>query len=257
MNGVFHIGATGLHAQDRALRVVANNITNLNTQGFKRGQVRFSALVGAAPSVLLDGSAPAGLTSPPGFGVSASGAERVFLPGEMRPTGNPLDLAIAGDGFIELSGPSGQTLLWRGGTLSVSPDGFLAGANGLPLKAMISVPDGATALSIDAAGEVRALLPGETEARSIGRIDLVMVRNMPGLQDVEGGLYRPADEVDLVSGEAGVEAGTFVQGSLEMSNVALNEEMVALLMMQRAYAASAQVVQAGDQLMGIANGLKR
>jgi flagellar basal-body rod protein FlgG len=259
MNGVFHIGATGLNAQDRALQVVANNITNMNTPGFKRAEMRFAELIGpvqppADGAAAAAGAADGGLSA---YGVTAAGVERIFMPGERRPTGNPLDIAIAGDGFIELTGPDGQTMLWRGGTLSVTPDGFLAGANGFPLKAAISVPEGSTQLSIDAAGEVRALAPGETEPASIGRIDLVLVRNMAGLTDLEGGVYRAATETDIVTVEAGDQGGTFVQGSIELSNVQLTDEMVSLMMMQRAYAASAQVVQAGDQLMAIANGLKR
>lgn len=257
MNGVFHIGATGLHAQDRALNVVANNITNMNTPGFKRGGVRFAEMVGAQGAAAgADPAAAAGVATAM-FGVTAEAGERLFLPGEMRATGNPLDLAIQGEGFIELAGPDGRTLLWRGGTLRVSEDGFLAGAGGLPLKAMIAVPEGATALTIDAAGEVRAIAPGETEPASIGRIDLVLVRNMPGLTGMENGLYRAAADSDVVSTEASERGGSFVQGSVELSNVELNDEMVSLMMMQRAYAASAQVVQAGDQLMAIANGLKR
>ena len=254
MNGVFQIGATGLHAQDRALNIVANNITNMNTPGFKRAEVRFAELVGA-PSA--DGSVPAAGDALAMFGVSAPGTQRMFSPGEMHPTGNPLDLAIQGEGFIELAGPDGQTLLWHGGTLRINEDGFLAGPNGLPLKAMISVPEGATNITIDASGEVKAQAPGATEATSIGHIDLVTVRNMDGLTDVEGGLYRAASDSDLVTAEAGNNAGTFVQGSVELSNVELTDEMVQLMIMQRAYAASAQVVQAGDQLAAIVNGLKR
>jgi flagellar basal-body rod protein FlgG len=256
MNGVFHIGATGLHAQDRALNVVGNNITNMNTAGFKRAQVHFSELVGS--SAMADGGTSAGRAGGPALlGVTAESAERVFLPGEMRETGNPLDLAINGEGFIELAGPQGQTILWRGGTLRVSEDGFLASAGGLPLKAMISVPEGATAMTIDASGEVRAIAPGGSEPESIGQVELVLVRNPQGLSDMGGGLYRPAAEEDVVSTEAGERGGSFLQGSVELSNVELTDEMVALMMMQRAYAASAQVVQAGDQLMGIVNGLKR
>lgn len=254
MNGVFQIGATGLHAQDRALNIVANNITNMNTPGFKRGEVRFAELVGPRPADAVTASPDAIAAL---FGVSAQGTERLFQQGELRPTGNVLDLAIQGEGFIELVGPDGQTLLWRGGTMRVNEDGFLAGANGLPLKAMISVPEGATGFTIDSAGEVRAITPGETEPASIGRIELVLVRDTGGLTNIQGGLYRAASEADLVSAEAGDRAGTLVQGSVELSNVELTDEMVALMMMQRAYAASAQVVQAGDQLAAIANGLKR
>jgi flagellar basal-body rod protein FlgG len=256
MNGVFHIGATGLHAQERALHVVANNITNMNTPGFKRAGVRFSEMMGPAAFAANPLATPV-LAAPSLFGVSADTEARVFLPGELRATGNPMDLAVQGEGFIELMGPDGQTLLWRGGTLRINEDGFLAAANGMALKAMISVPEGATALTIDSSGEVRAISPGETEPASIGRVDLVLVRNMAGLAAQEGGLYRAAAESDVVSTEAGERGGSFVQGSVELSNVELSDEMVAMMMMQRAYAASAQVVQAGDQLMQIANGLKR
>jgi flagellar basal-body rod protein FlgG len=259
MNGVFHIGATGMNAQDRALQTVANNITNMNTPGFKRAETRFAELIGPVqPSAdPATGVAAAIGVAPGAYGVSAGSAERIFMQGDRRATGNPLDIAIAGDGFIELTGPDGQTVLWRGGTLSVTPDGFLAGANGFPLKAGISVPEGATALTIDAQGEVRAVSAGETAPSSIGRIELVLVRNMAGLTDVEGGAYRAAAETDIVTVEAGDQGGSIVQGSIELSNVQLTDEMVSLMMMQRAYAASAQVVQAGDQLMAIANGLKR
>jgi flagellar basal-body rod protein FlgG len=254
VNGVFQIGATGLHAQDRALNIVANNITNMNTPGFKRAEVRFAELVGAQAA---DGATPVAAGDAAAmYGVASPGTQRTFTDGELRPTGNPLDLAIQGAGFIELAGPDGQTMLWRGGRLGITEDGFLAGPGGLQLKAAISVPEGATNLTIDAEGEVKALVPGATEATSIGHIDLVTVRNMEGLTDVEGGLYRAAAESDMVTAEAGT-AGSFVQGSQELSNVELTDEMVQLMMMQRAYAASAQVVQAGDQLAAIANGLRR
>lgn len=257
MNPVFQIGATGLGAQERALGIVANNITNMNTPGFKRTAARFAELVG--PRLPVDPAAPgsvAGAAAPRLLGVSSGQSTRIFADGELRPTGNPLDIAIRGEGFIELVGADGQTLLWRGGTLRVNEDGFLAGAGGLQLKSAISVPEGATAITIDAAGEVRALAPGETEPRSIGRIELVLVRDLPGLAAQEGGLYR-AEDGEVVATEPGERGGSFVQGSIELSNVELTDEMVQLMMMQRAYAASAQVVQAGDQLMAIANGLKR
>lgn len=261
MNGVFQIGATGLHAQDRALEIVANNITNMNTPGFKRSSVHFAEMVGphlpadpAAPGTLV---ANAALSSPELYGVSSNPGTRIFSDGDLRPTGNPLDIAIQGEGFIELVGADGQVLLWRGGTLRVNEDGFLAGAGGLQLKSAISVPEGATAITIDATGEVKAMAPGETEPRSIGRIDLVLVRDLDGLTAQEGGLYHANSGSDVVSAEPGETGGRFIQGSIELSNVTLTDEMVQLMMMQRAYAASAQVVQAGDQLMAIANGLKR
>lgn len=254
MNGAFYIGATGLDAQQRALDVIANNIANINTPTFKRSQVRFSELV--SPASAGDDLQPvsiAGLS-----GVSISGSPKVFAQGDLRETGNPLDIAISGDGLLELLGPGGKSLLWRGGAMKVSADGFLAAGNGLPLKAMISVPLGTTALSISRQGVVTALIDGVESPREIGKIDLVLVKDMAGLSPLGEGLYETADPSNLMTVAPGEDGGgAVVQGSLEMSNVQLSDEMVMLLLMQRAYAANAQVVQAGDQLMAIANGLKR
>jgi flagellar basal-body rod protein FlgG len=257
MNGTFYIGATGLHAQQRALDVVAGNITNMNTPAYKRSEVRFSELMGpsfaSADTSLSQRSNLAAM-----MGVSVDASPRVFAQGDLKETGGALDLAISGEGFIELLGPNGQSLLWRGGTLTINEEGYLAAANGLPLKALVSVPEGATSISIDRAGEVRANVPGQTEAEAIGRIDLVLVRNMAALSNVEGGLYQAAEDAGVITAavEDG-EGGAIIQGSIESSNVELTDEMVMLMMMQRSYAASAQIVQAGDQLMAIANGLRR
>ncbi|HEX8232322.1 MAG TPA: flagellar hook basal-body protein [Caulobacteraceae bacterium] len=254
MNGAFYIGATGLQSQERALQVVANNIANLNTPAFKRSLVRFSELMGAPAAGALDAvSQPGG---PDVGGVLADTSARIYAQGELRPTGNPNNIAIDGGGFIELMGPSGQDYLWRGGVLKVNEDGYLAAGNGMVLKAMISVPAGASDLTVAADGTVRAVVDGQSS--EIGKIEVAMPRDMSALSAIEGGLYLAGGSDRLTSVTPGEEGGgLFVQGSLEASNVDLSEEMIAMLLMQRAYAANAQVVQAGDQLMSIANGLRR
>lgn len=243
MNGAFSIGATGLRAQERALNITANNIANMNTPGFKRSAVRFSELMGV-------GRSAAG-------GVSALEAAPVFAQGELRTTGNALDVAIDGDGFIEVLGADARPLLWRGGTLSIGVDGLLSTADGLPLRAMITVPEGADALTISGDGMVAAVLAGDKTPTELGRIDLQRVSDLTGLKALGGGLYKSSgtDRAAFAAGEEGV--GVFVQRSIEGANVTLSNEMVMLMLMQRAYAASAQALQAGDQLMGIANGLRR
>lgn len=255
MNGAFYIGATGLQSQQRALDVVANNIANLNTPAFKRSEVRFSELLPPAAAgdveALLPADALAALS-----GVSATASARVFSQGELRQTGQPMDVAIEGRGFIELMGPGGQTYLWRGGSLKVDADGYLATSQGLPLKAMISVPIEAKSISIDRDGLVRA--QGDSEVVEMGQIDIVLAKDIDGLAAVGDGLYQTAEPTDLVTVAPGDEgSGAIVQGSVETSNVQLSDEMVSLLLLQRAYAANAQVLQAGDQLMAIANNLKR
>lgn len=257
MNGAFYIGATGLQSQQRALEVVANNIANLNTPGFKRSEVRFAELLTmGAPASDLDPMAAAGLE--PLSGVSISASPRNFVQGDLRETGGAMDLAISGEGFIELLGPAGQTMLWRGGGLKINEDGYLAAANGMPLKAMLSAPTGAAGVTIDREGQVRAVMGEDGQTADMGRIDLVMVKDMAGLTALDGGLYTAASETGLMTVAPGEEGGgVFVQGSVESSNVQLSEEMVTLMLMQRAFAANAQVLQAGDQLMAIANGLRR
>ena len=253
MNGAFYIGATGLQSQQTALDIIANNIANMNTPSFKRSEVRFAELLTPRSNVIGAAQRDSGMA-----GVAMDGATPVFKQGDLRQTGKVMDVAIDGEGFIELLGPGGQSVLWRGGTLRVGEDGFLVTANGTPLKAMISMPDSASEIVIGRDGAVRATVPGQDGPQDIGRIELVRVRDLSSLKGLGEGLYEAESDIGIsafLPGEDGI--GALVQGSLESSNVELSSEMVLLLMMQRAYAANAQVLQAGDQLMSIANTLRR
>lgn len=253
MNGVFYIGATGLNAQQTAVDVVANNVANINTAAYKRGTVSFSELV-AAPAL-----SETGQTNATPNGVAVNPALHVFTQGELRPTGNALDLAIRGDGFIELLAQSGKSVLWRGGTLHVGEDGYLTAPNGLPLHAMISVPADATSITVRSDGQVLAAVPGQSELLDLGSIELVLANDTSRLQSQGDGMYGIADDdLSLTRSVPGEDnAGLFAQGFSEASNVQLSDELVSLMIYQRAYAANARLVQIGDELMGIANGLKR
>ncbi|MFC4291059.1 flagellar hook-basal body protein [Sphingorhabdus arenilitoris] len=257
MNGAFYIGATGLNAQQRGLDVIANNVANVNTSGFKRAEMRFSELL--TPPV--DANQPTQpIRAATNFlnGVKSSEVSRVYEQGDLRQTGNPLDLAIEGDGFVEILGPNGVSWLWRGGTLAINEDGMLQTEDGLLLRGLIQIPEDATDIRIDREGRVLAITSQENGPVELGAIDLVMPSDRTALAPSGSGYYAVEGDSGIrsfVPGEDG--KGVFVQGSIETSNVELTEEMVALLLMQRAYAANAQVVQAGDQLMSIANGLRR
>jgi flagellar basal-body rod protein FlgG len=262
MNGVFYIGATGLNAQQTAVDVTANNIANMNTPAFKRGAVSFTELVspaGSEPgSMRTPDNAPVGSAT---SGVAADPTLHVFTAGELHSTSNPLDLAIKGEGFIELgtSSVSDDVTLWRGGTIHVGSDGFLAAPNGQPLKAMISVPRDATSLTINADGQVLAVVPDQSAPLEIGQIELVVPADVRSLQSSGDGVYRLREEgMSLTRVKPGDDnAGTLAQGYSEASNVSLSDELVNLMVYQRAYAANARLVQVGDELMSIANGLKR
>jgi len=257
MNGAFYIGATGLQSEQTALEVIANNIANINTTAFKRSQAQFSELVSPPSSNTLSPSGP--LAANALSGVMADASSQIFTQGTMQQTNSATDIAINGDGFIELMGAGGQTMLWRGGTLKVNADGLLAAAsNDLPLKAMISVPAGSTGLTIDQNGQVTAATSSNPQGQVIGQIDLVVPKDESALINMGAGLFQtPPGESARAQAPGEDGAGALVQGSLEGSNVQLSDEMVTLLLIQRAYQANAQVVQAGDQLMSIANGLRR
>ncbi|HWA90284.1 MAG TPA: flagellar hook-basal body protein [Rhizomicrobium sp.] len=257
MNGAFYIGALGLDAQQRALDVVANNIANINTVGFKRQTARFGELV-ATPRDAQDMPLPVSDASADLSGVALTATPHVWSQGEITVTNQPYDLAISGNGFLELMGPSGHPLLWRGGSLKVNEDGYLAAADGTVLRAMVSVPQGATNLTIAPNGIVSATVDNSATPRQIGRIDIAMVKDADSLVDDGAGYYEASDPSLLYTAEPGQEgAGLLMQGAQEAGNVQLTTEMVTLMMLQRAYAADAQVVQAGDQLMSIANDLRR
>lgn len=256
MNGAFHVAAVGLEAQQRALDTLANNISNINTPAFKRSAVRFSEILATAAD-------PAAARADLGASLATTAGVRsdaMFLldeQGRLQSTGRAMDVAVDGAGFIELMGPAGQSLLWRGGTLKIGEDGMLASTAGLPLRAAITVPTDTTAIEIGSDGVVRART-GETEPVEIGQITLVRVEDPAAVERLDGGLYRVADSSRLAEARPGEDgAGLIVQGAMEASTVELTAEMVQLMLVQRAYAANAQVVQAADQLMALANGLKR
>jgi flagellar basal-body rod protein FlgG len=258
MNGAHYIGATGLRAQQAAVDTVANNVANINTAAFKRNTVAFSELVSQGLGVAnADPARALTLDAPQGVMVAAS--PKNFEPGELRKTDNPADLAIQGAGFFELMSPGGQTLLWRGSALRVNPDGFLAAANGMQLKASISAPRDATNVQIAQNGAVFAVLPGTARSEQIGQLELVNVGDTRGLTAVGDGMYRVDDPLtDIVRGLPGDGTlGLVMQGYAEVSNVNLADEMVGMVMMQRAYSANARVIQVADQMMETVNQLRR
>lgn len=257
MSGAFHVGAVGMQAQQRALDTIANNISNVNTPAFKRNDVRFAEVV---LDRVVNGPQQPGAPVDRGqlSGVQAVAAPMLIEQGELQQSGQALDLAVEGAGFIELLGPAGQTMLWRGGRLRVLDDGSLASANGMPLKAGITIPSDAVSMSIARDGTVSAVTDDTGTAIELGQIMLVKMTDDGAVSRLDGGIYQMEDSGTLTDGVPGEDGlGALVQGSIERSTVTFNDEMIQMLLVQRAYAANAQVVQAADQLLGIANNLRR
>jgi flagellar basal-body rod protein FlgG len=255
-----YIGATGMHAQQLQVDTIANNLANVNTSGFKKGRLNFAELMGRAPWPDLQGTqdllAPG---QPSAAGVALTAASKVFDAGEMKRTEAPLDLAIQGDGFIELAMPDGTRAYTRGGTLKVNADGQLALQDGTPLKPGVQIPDNVERLLVAATGRVQVALPGQATLVDAGQLELVRFSNAAGLLAQGGGIYRSTEASgEPIAGRPGEDGmGALAQGFLEGSNVKLVEEMVGLMVAQRAYEASAKVVQAADEMLGLVNGLRR
>jgi flagellar basal-body rod protein FlgG len=251
MNNAFYIGAAALRTYQAANEGTANNVANINTDQYKRVSVSFAELVSPAAEGDSAGAAAAA-------GVSVRAQDRVFTAGEVRATDNPLDVAVIGNGLFEVAGPGGQTLLWRGGTLRINADGYIAAPNGMPLKPLMQVPQETRRLEIAADGLVRARLDGQAQPIEIGQLELVMPSDTRALKVSGDGLFRLADDVDLVRGHPGESGlGVLQPRAVESSNVKLSDELVNLMLQQRAFAANARVVQFGDELMGLVTGLKR
>jgi flagellar basal-body rod protein FlgG len=256
------IGATGMQAQQAQVDAIANNLANVNTTGFKRSRVTFSDLV--VRGMVAGAASPAGengafVNASMGAGVQAAPPARVFVGGDPKKTDAAMDLAILGDGFLELAMPDGSRAYARGGTLKVNADGLLATQDGTPLKPSLAIPDNAQGLFVSGSGRVQVRLPGQAKPVELGQLEMVRFGNPQGLLAQGANVYRATEAsgepIGTRPGEDGV--GTLAQGFLEGSNVKLVEEMVDLMVAQRAYEASVKVVQAADEMLGMINGLRR
>lgn len=258
MNNGLYIGATGLRAQQSALDIVSNNIANMNTPAYKRSSVVFSELVSSPAETSLDKEQGPRIGNT-GIGVAISDLPKVFSPGEYKKTDAPLDIAVRGNGFIELLGQNDETLLWRGGTMKVSKDALLTTADGIPLKGISALPQRTESIVIDERGRVFASIRGLATPREIGQIEIVSLQSNASLEALGEGTFKVKDPfVDMVRARPGDEGlGTVAQGFIEGSNVKITDEMVTLLLVQRSYGANARVIQAADELLSMTNGLKR
>jgi flagellar basal-body rod protein FlgG len=267
MFDALYIGATGMQAQQLNVDTIANNLANVNTPGFKKARVSFSDLMmiestRLGPLAGADGAVEGGpLAGLPrtGAGVGIGSLSKLFELGSMSQTGSAWDVAIQGDGFLQVVLPDGSAAFTRGGSLKVNSDGLLATQAGQPLKPSITIPANAKAVSIGADGTVLVTVPDQAKPVDAGQLQLVRFANPTGLAAQGDNLYRASsasgEPIAANAGQDGI--GSLQQGFLEGSNVKLVDEMVGLMMAQRAYQASVKVVQASDELLGMVNNLRK
>ena len=253
-----HVARTGLEAQDARMRVIANNLANVATTGFKRDRANFATL--AYQDARVAGQQSSNETAYAnglnlGTGVAVQSTSRIVTQGSLQTTGNSLDLALDGDGYFQVQLPGGQTGYTRAGNFTRSAEGNLVTTQGYAVQPPIAIPEGATAISIAEDGSVSAQIAGQAEASQIGQITVASFAN-------PGGLQAAADNFLLETGASGAaqlgpagEAGRgrIRQGTLEGSNVNIVAELVDMIETQRGYEINSKMISAVDEMLRNAN----
>jgi flagellar basal-body rod protein FlgG len=257
-NGALHVARTGLDAQNARMQVIANNLANVNTVGFKRDRASFETL--AYQTLVSPGAQSSaqnrfaiGLNL--GTGVKVSGTARIDTQGSLTTTDNALDMAIEGDGYFQVQMPDGQTAYTRAGDFSRSPEGVVVTSDGKPLLPQIQIPDTATAVTIAQDGTVSAQLAGQSAISEIGKIELARFANAAGLQSLGNNMLAAtaASGAPQVGAAGEAARGSIRSGALEASNVNVVEELVDMIETQRAYEVNSKMIQSTDEMLRNAN----
>jgi flagellar basal-body rod protein FlgG len=257
-----YTASTGMQAQQVNIDVIANNLANVNTTGFKRSRADFQDLL--YQTILPAGAASSNQTEIPtgiqvGLGSRLAAVQRLFLQGDVQLTENQLDIAIDGAGFLQILQPNGDLAYSRAGALKLDSQGRIVNSDGYPLEPEIVVPNDAVNIAIGADGTVSVMQPGNVASQEIGQIRLVNFPNPTGLTGLGRGLFQittaSGDPVEGVPGEEGL--GSISQGFLEISNVSVVEEMVNLITGQRAYEINSRAIQAADEMLQNTVNLRR
>ncbi|WP_456388268.1 flagellar basal-body rod protein FlgG [Desulfolithobacter sp.] len=245
---------TGMGAQNLNMDVIANNLANVGTTGFKKSRADFQDLLYQA--IKVPGSPTSEETRSPtgiqvGLGVRTAAVQKVFSQGELIQTGNPLDVAIEGEGFFMVAMPNGITGYTRAGALKRDGDGRLTTSDGYPLDPEIVIPDNARQITISETGIVSALLGDDTTATQLGNIDLATFTNNSGLLAIGQNLFRETDASGAATvGTPGTDGlGILLQTYLESSNVNMVEEMANMITVQRAFEINSKSVTTTDEMM--------
>ncbi|MEN9596475.1 MAG: flagellar basal-body rod protein FlgG [Pseudomonadota bacterium] len=248
------VAKTGLDAQQTRMAVIANNLANVNTTGFKKDRAIFQDLmyqnmrqVGAPTS--QTSQLPTGLQL--GTGVKVMGTEKLHMQGNIEPTGNQLDLAINGRGFFQITMPDGSTTYSRDGQLKLDQNGQLVTINGLPLNPAVTINAQAQSITIGGDGTVSVSEAGNAQPNNVGQIQVANFVNFAGLEPIGESLYREsaASGPPIVGTPGQGEFGKIIQNSLETSNVNVVEELVGMIETQRAYEMNSKAISTTDQML--------
>jgi len=253
--------ASGMQTQQTNLENVANNLANATTDGFRRRRLQFQDLI--YQNLVMPGAAstqqttyPAGLQI--GLGSRTAASEVIQTQGDFNTTGNPLDLAIQGQGFFQVQLPTGEIAYTRAGSFHLDSTGIIVTSDGNQLQPAITIPPSATNITIGTDGTVSVQLPGQAQTQQVGTIQLATFANPGGLNSVGSNLFleTTASGNPIVGTPGGSEGlGTIQQGAVENSNVDVVGEFIQMILAQRSYEANSRVVQAADQMFQTVNAL--
>ena len=253
-----HVARTGLEAQDARMRVIANNLSNVGTTGFKRDRANFATL--AYQDARVAGQRSSGETAYAtglnlGTGVALQATSQIVTQGSLNTTGNALDLALDGDGYFQVEMPGGQLGYTRAGNFTRSAEGQIVTQQGYVVQPAITVPEGAGSITVSPDGIVTVMLAGEAEPAELGQLQVASFANPAGLQAIgDNFLVETAASGAAQTGPAGENGrGQIRQGMLESSNVNIVEELVDMIECQRAYEISSKMVSAVDEMLRNAN----
>jgi len=257
-----YTAATGMHAQEVNIDVISNNLANVNTTGYKKGRADFQDLM--YQYLLEPGASTSQTTVSPsgiqiGLGVKPSSVQKLFDQGDLINTNGKLDIAIEGDGFLQVTRPDGTIAFTRAGNLQLDQQGMVVTQDGFPMEPAITIPPEALSVSIGQDGLVSVLLPGNAQAQQVGQILGVRFPNNGGLKAVGKNLYAETassgSPLPGIFGQNGY--GTIAQGFLESSNVSVVDQVVNMITAQRAYEANSKGIQTSDEMLNQAINLKR
>ncbi len=258
MNSALWVAKTGLDAQQTRMTVIANNMANVNTTGYKQSRAVFEDLLyqnvrQAGGQSSQDTVLPSGLML--GTGVRTVATEKLFTQGNLQQTGNQLDVAIQGRGFFQVLRPDGSLGYSRDGSFQVDAQGQLVTSSGYSVQPAITIPSGAVSVSIGSDGVISAMQSGQTAPTQVGNIQLSDFINPSGLQPVGENLFlETAASGAPQSGNPGLNGiGSVIQGALESSNVNVVEEMVGMIEAQRAYEMNSKAISTVDQMLQYAS----
>jgi flagellar basal-body rod protein FlgG len=251
------IAATGMLAQQTNVEVIANNLANMNTTGYKQQRAEFEDLLYQNVEQAGVMSSDTGTIVPSGIqlgaGVRTAAVYRVTSQGDLKSTSNSYDLAINGEGYFRIEMPDGTDAYTRSGNFALSAEGQLVTEQGYTVAPGIAIPATATAVSINAQGQVMATIPGQTSAQTVGQLELTRFSNAAGLKAIGDNLLLETTSSGApqsgVPGSTGY--GTIQQGFLETSNVNAVEEITSLITAQRAYEMNSKVVTAADNMLSM------